>query len=485
VKLTVGAAVVLALVGACAEEAPKYSRGPDVSPSVGEGGSAGESASSPSAPNHAGALGEAGSGEPPSEAGGAPGEAETSTGGAPAQGGAAGEAGEEPTSEAGTGGAEAQCRSDRDCPEELSCNESGVCVECVDDDQCEADGPCSAGNCTANGVCEQRPLDEGQSCDDGTFCNGGETCDGEGTCRAGNEPCPEPTVCDDKLDQCVGCIDGSDCPEQTPTCSAAKLCICTQDEDCAIADECRVGRCDLATGKCRVDNVEAGAPVGAQVTGDCRKRQCNGTGAAVLADDDSDAPTDPGEPCTHPVCQSGEVLEAPRAPGTECGASATECSGADTCDAAGSCRPNHVENGTVLRAETKNECRRRTCDGSGNAVETPVSAVCNDSSFCTGTESCSNSGVCQSSGDPCAGTPKPYCVGSACQACNMDSQCDGLGARSGRCIGVCVECTDATLEADCGMPASDVGCMGGTCYVKCDCSQESCGRPHSELCARL
>lgn len=35
------------------------------------------------------------------------------------------------------------------------------------------------------------------------------------------------------------------------------------------------------------------------------------------------------------------------------------------------------------------------------------------------------------------------------------------------------------------MPASDVGCMGGTCYVKYDCAQEGCGRPHSELCARL
>jgi hypothetical protein len=35
------------------------------------------------------------------------------------------------------------------------------------------------------------------------------------------------------------------------------------------------------------------------------------------------------------------------------------------------------------------------------------------------------------------------------------------------------------------MPASDVGCMGGTCYVKCDCAQESYGRPHSEPRARL
>jgi hypothetical protein len=357
-------------------------------------------------------------------------------------------------------------------------------VECLGDLDCEANGPCSIGNCTAGGVCEQRPVERGQSCDDGTFCNGSETCDGEGACRAGNEPCPPPTKCDDDGEQCAGCINDADCPAEAPTCSANRLCICTEDEDCEIADECRVGRCELATGKCRIDDVDAETPVGTQLSGDCQKRQCNGDGAAVLVDDDDDLPADPGAPCVHPVCQSGEVVVVPRAPGTECGAAATECSGADTCDSAGVCQPNHQGQGTVLRAETQSECRRRTCDGAGNAVETPVTAACDDGSFCTGTESCSSGGTCQSSGDPCAGTSKPYCVGSVCQECSMDSQCDGLGSRVGHCIGVCVECTDQTLQADCGGPPEDVGCTGGRCYVKCSCSIESCGRRYSELCTR-
>jgi len=494
VKLTPCVVVVLTALGACAEEAPKYADPPDVSSSVGEGGSAGE------AQGWAGEPGAANSGASSSEAGGSGGEAAASAGASGASEAAAGAEGEG-----------AECAVARDCPAreclvadcrenrceydpeemgaacgdagELACDGRGECVECLDDDECPPDGACSVGNCTAQGTCEQRPLDEGQSCSDGTFCNGSETCDGLGACRSGNEPCSAPTTCDEDTDQCVGCVDDSDCPEQTPACDPDdRVCVCTGDEDCAIADECRVGRCDAR--KCVVENVDPATPVGVQTAGDCKRRECNGGGAVVFADDDGDAPVDPGEPCIYPVCQNGEVVQAPRAPGTDCGSAATECSGGDTCDGSGACQPNHVSSGTVLRAETAGDCRRRTCDGAGNAVETPISAVCNDDAFCNGTETCSSGGVCESSGDPCVGTTKPYCVGSACQACSMNSQCDGLDDRSGRCVGVCVECTDATLRDDCGGDETVVGCMGGRCYVKCNCSDEACGRPHSTLCAR-
>jgi hypothetical protein len=324
-------------------------------------------------------------------------------------------------------------------------------------------------------------LDAGENCDDGIFCNGDETCDGEGVCGGGGERCAAPTVCDEEERQCVGCRASSDCPASTPSCSEGR-CVCTKDEDCAVDDECRVGTCDMSTGICDVANRDPGTPVGEQIAGDCRSRQCNESGAVVLVTLDSDAPADPGEPCTLPACQSGTLVTKPRPENTACGASSTECSLVDTCDGEGNCRPNHVPPGTVIRDANATDCRRRTCDGSGNAVETPVDGACQDGLFCTGTDSCDSGGTCVHSGNPCTSPAQPHCVGNSCRQCVMDSECAGIGGPgTGRCSGgKCVQCTDATHAVDCGGP--ETGCSGGQCYATCNCSEEACNRNYDELC---
>jgi hypothetical protein len=501
VKWFASAVVATALLGACAEDAPKFLSSIESSSPAGEGGD-GASAAVPGesgAPNGDGGAkggavgrGNAGDNGEPGAVGG--------SGDAGAAGESGGAAGSECTPDSldedcpgeecfiascvagrchyDPAGARTECGAER----ERYCNGEGACLECLQDSHCNSNGACSVGDCTPEGTCDLQLLEAGEDCDDGVFCNGDEECDGRGVCDGGDERCAEPTVCDEQERQCVGCRADSDCPAATPTCSAQGSCICTSDEDCEVTDECRIGLCNRASGTCSVENRDPGTLVGEQIPGDCRARRCNDGGAAVMVDDDADLPADPGAPCTRPACQAGAVVSALRAENTPCGDAGTECSSEDTCDAAGNCRPNHLSSGTVIRGETGIDCRRRTCDGDGNAVETPIDAACQDGLFCTGTDACDSSGVCQHSGDPCINSAFPYCVGTACHACIADSECPSFTpTRTGRCIGgTCRQCTDATVVDDCG--GQETGCNAGICYATCDCMDEACNRRYPDLC---
>lgn len=440
VKWFAVAMVVLAM-GACAEDPPKFALTDGDAPAAGKEAASGN--------------GGAGESSDAADPGGA--FSSSPSGGAGNDGGAGAEAAER--GDAGAGGAteEPECSpasvaadcAERECfvascdagqcqyePVDSGtrcgpnaarfCDGAGECVECIQDAQCEADDICSAGDCTAEGTCAQQFRGVGESCDDGIFCNGDETCDGQGVCRPGNVRCQDPTVCDEDVRACVRCVSSSDCPAQTPVCSDESRCICTSDEHCAVADECRVGRCNLADGTCTTELRDSGTP---------------------------------------------------------CGSGATECSLQDTCNGAGACLPNHVAVGTIVHAASSSDCRQRTCDGLGTALETLVDEACDDGIFCTGSESCTAGGICQSTGDPCV-APRPFCVNTKCGECNADAQCAGLkGAGTGRCLGgSCYECTDATVATDCG--GQETGCSGGRCQVTCNCSEEACDRQYTVLCRR-
>jgi hypothetical protein len=485
-----------ALLGACAEDPPKYLLDGDASPAAGDGGSSGRAGNGAGALSTGGTLGNAGRSGGANQGGGEAGSMGAGESGAEGEGGAPAELECRPRSVAADCAKKecylASCTEGRceyepvdagtPCGDSLFCNGAGDCVECYEDAQCDAEGPCSVGDCNDEGRCVQQVLEAGENCEDDTFCNGDEACDGKGQCRPGGARCAEPTVCNEQARQCAGCISGDDCPAQTPACNTQGRCICTRDEHCAVADECRIGRCDVANGTCHTENVRAGTPVGVQTSGDCRSRECNGNGALIAAADDADVPPDPGGGCTRPACSAGSVVTAPRDPGARCGDAATECSAADTCNGAGGCQPNHLSSGTVLRNESKTDCRRRSCDGSGAPVETSIDAACEDGNFCTGTERCDGS-TCRSSGDPCM-SPRAFCVGNACHQCTGDAQCAGFKpGRAGRCVGgTCYECTDETVRVDCG--SHDTGCEAGRCKVTCDCSEEVCGRSNPELCSR-
>jgi hypothetical protein len=143
--------------------------------------------------------------------------------------------------------------------------------------------------------------------------------------------------------------------------------------------------------------VPRGLLLAAQVPFDCRVRQCDGSGGIEEVADDSDVPPDPGGGCVLPACRDGSLDQAPRPAGVACGDGATACSDVDRCDGEGRCALNHFPNG-------------RACD---------------DSQYCTKTDTCSN-GVCVGSGLVC--TPQRNCSEELdrCLQCTENRDCDGF-----------------------------------------------------------
>ena len=91
------------------------------------------------------------------------------------------------------------------------------------------------------------------------------------------------------IGQCVSCLTAAACPG-TDT-------------------ECQVRTC--VSGTCGVSFTATGTPVTSQpMSGDCKRVQCNGSGMAVVVNDDSDKPVD-GNPCTSDVCTNGTRSNPP------------------------------------------------------------------------------------------------------------------------------------------------------------------------------
>lgn len=131
-----------------------------------------------------------------------------------------------------------ECRQDADCSGGVC--ENNTCHECRDDTQCNG-GACVEGACV-----ECR---DDIQCDDGLFCNGTETCDQVShQCHSDTPNCAGQT-CDETGDRCVGCLQGSDCPN-------GRLCVnntcteCVTDSDCPNHGVCTNSVCE----ECRQDS---------------------------------------------------------------------------------------------------------------------------------------------------------------------------------------------------------------------------------------
>src|SRR4029079_13395241 len=100
------------------------------------------------------------------------------------------------------------------------------------------------------------------------------------TVPAGNS-CGTNTICDGQ-GACVTCLTASSCPG-TDT-------------------ECHHRTC--TNGTCGIANTAAGTALSTQTAGDCKRSQCDGSGASVVVNDDTDKPVD-GKACTGDVCTAG------------------------------------------------------------------------------------------------------------------------------------------------------------------------------------
>lgn len=301
----------------------------------------------------------------------------------------------------------------------------------------------------------------------------------------------------------------------TPECTAASECP-------EPTNECMERTCSF--GECGEAPKAKGTVVSAQTAGDCKKNVCDGAGAVVAENDDTDVPNDDND-CTDDVCTGGVPSNPPKSSGAACGADsdlmcngegacvgcvdASDCSGDDTecrvraCDA-GTCGFTNTPQGTPVTNQTDGDCKKNVCDGNGG-VETeiddsdvPTAAECREAfctdgvastppkdkgAMCDGTDdgtACYGDGTCVaiSCTDDVKGGDETDvdCGGDTCPACGDGKACtDNADCQSGVCTGsVCAEpaCDDGVKNGD----ETDVDC-GGSCgsCVKVDATMPADG----------
>jgi hypothetical protein len=316
------------------------------------------------------------------------------------------------------------------------CNGAGAIVTAADDTDVPVDGNlCTTDTCTA-GVPSNPPVAAGSSCGSGLVCNATGTC--------------------------LGCNTGTDCPG-TDT-------------------ECQTRTC--VANICGVAFTAAGTATAAQTAGDCKQNECNGAGAIVAANHDTDVPSDAFQ-CTADTCTAGVPTFTPVASGTACSQAggtlcdaigdcvqcntASDCPGSDTdCHVrtctAGTCGVFNTASGNPTTAQSTGNCQINQCDGAGNAVNVADNSdVPVDSNQCTGD-------VCT------AGVPSNpnLAVGTVC-AQSGGTTCDG----SGVCIAAGATCSDGTKNGaetgiDCGGGTCNPCGIGLACGVNSDCTSGNC-----------
>jgi hypothetical protein len=434
----------------------------------------------------------------------------------------------------GSGGPMSGCVDDSDCDDGNPCTDDACeALECVhvprlDDPACACE---AASDCTllpeddacqhracVEGFCAQELVDEGtpapevdQTAEDCLVL----LCDGAGGLR-------------DEIDDADVPVDGLECtsdlcedgvPSNPPhaegtTCAAGTCNAQGECTGCETADECGgestfCAQVTCIASVCGIDVTAPGTalPDGDQTTGDCVRIECDGKGNAAPAAQDSDVPSDDGDPCTDDTCEDGVVVHPPAAANTACS------DGGVVCDGNGSC----VECNNNAQCSGGNACNLPACsDHACTTAPAPSGTACNDGQPCTATDTCNASGACVGSGNPCAaqvGDNDSDCsescnpatgactandpAGSACNDglfCTANDTCNGSGTCSGSgnpCPGADgdTDCTESCNETtnSCSAPdpnGSDCGncrfCSGGTCDFECVTGEVCC--PEFELC---
>ena len=257
--------------------------------------------------------------------------------------------------------------------------------------------------------------------------------------------------------------------------------VCTAPGECPQpAGECVTATCTAGT--CGTANVPTGTTTAMQTPGDCLANKCNGNGAIVTTNDDSDVNND-SNPCTNDACSAGTATHLPVMAGLMCGVgqacdgagscngclTAATCPGQDdecktrTCTTA-ACGFSYTAAGTATTAQTASDCQKNQCDGAGTIVPVADNTdVPGDSNQCT-------ADVCT------AGAPShpPVASGAMCSQ-NGGTTCDGAGL----CVGAAATCSDgikngAETGVDCGGGTCPACGIGSTCSTSADCTSTNC-----------
>lgn len=292
-------------------------------------------------------------------------------------------------------------------------------------------------------------------------------------CRHHGKPCRrDRQCCSKKCSRRGKCV----CPGGTTKCGgtacvASTETCCTTPADCPGTDiDCRTRTC--TDGVCGATFTAADTPTANQTPGDCQTTICDGNGAIVSVNDDTDVPSD-GNDCTVSTCDNGDPITTHRPAGDSCDqnggsvcdghGACVECLAPDDCPGSDTecqrrtctgniCGVSNLAAGTPTSNQTTGDCKRQVCNSAGEITsENDDSDVPDDTNGCT-IDACSN-------GAP-THTPKPQGT-----ECGTNGVCNEIG----QCVG-CLQ------PSDCPTP--------GPCEVQ-TCEDNTCGialAPSSTVC---
>jgi len=360
---------------------------------------------------------------------------------------------------------------------------AGSCT--VSSDCSGSDTECATRTCT-NNVCGVSYATFGTLTSSQTLGNcKRNVCDGAGAVVSDTDAndVPSSDGSDCTLEECVGNV-----PTHTPLalntacdqyggsfCSSTGTCVaCNSVSQCPGTDtECAKRTCQANA--CFLAYTEAGTPTTTQTSGDCHTIRCNGAGAPVETQDDTDLPPDDNNQCTAEVCTDG-VASHPSHP---LGVSCTQ-DGGNKCDGTGACveclttadcgvatecltyscdahvcTPHPTAEGTMLMTQTTGDCKRVQCSGLGEAVTVTDNndMPADDGSGCS-TPACQDGTavlVPKPLGEFCNANSGIVCNGAgACVACNEPSDCGSTQCVVYSCS-TAGQCTSSNAEQ--GTPA--------------------------------
>jgi hypothetical protein len=256
---------------------------------------------------------------------------------------------------------------------------------------------------------------------------------------------------------------------------AGKCTGCAMSEQCGDPTDCFGWTCTNKV--CTDAYAPAGKPVGMQVAGDCKQRQCDGSGGEQEAPLDTDIPD---EACQISACMDGEPLPAVPLPvGTAC------TDGGIKCDGDGNC-VECVDNTDCTGMQTYCDEGTNTChscnDATKNGDETDVDCGGDDCPKCTLGDVCGDGGDCTTN----------FCVDGVCCDSVCSSLCVGCNTagNAGQCQNIAKygEDTEAANSQTClaadGLVCNGAGaCKQGlntTCMSNPDCASNACADPDGD-----
>jgi hypothetical protein len=346
-----------------------------------------------------------------------------------------------------------RCDDGNACTTGDTCQPDGTCagtpITCAASDQCHDPGTCNP----ATGQCSNPVRANGAPCDDGDACTRTDTCQG-GVCIGGNpntcaasDQCHLPGSCDPATGECSNPAkpDGTACVADNDACTAdtcqAGVCTAGPPKDCTadpdLNDQCTVGLCNPATGRCeqhpkpngtacddgnactQTDTCQGGKCVGGNPVVCTASDPCRLAGTCDPATGHCSNPAKPdGAPCSDDnactdtdTCQAGDctpgtsVVCDPPGPCQEvgvCNHATGRCEYADKpngmpCDDGNKCTNSICSDGvcvagSAVSCDDNNACTTDTCDPQVGCIHTPID--CDDHDACT-TDTCDpQTGLC-------------------------------------------------------------------------------------------